>query len=131
MCVQVRILGEEASRPECPQAPFRQAYTAAWLSYSCRFHEQVNQDPKPFGAKTPDCSEDPTAVQTVLERSGELSWNIDRLPGDCVDPTDTQVPITSFVHEVLPQVRGRCIAVVYTYWLPRVKSCILDVRCLP
>eukprot|EP00903_Cladosiphon_okamuranus_P011838 g11123.t1 len=65
---------------------------------------EINQDPKPFGNKTPDCSEDPTAVQTLLERSGELSWNIDGLPDDCLDPTDSQVPITSFVHEVLPQV---------------------------
>lgn len=72
------------------------------LPYFC---EQINQDPKPFGDKTPDCSEDPTAVQTLLERSGDLSWNIDGLPDDCLDPTDTQVPITSFVQEVLPQVR--------------------------
>eukprot|EP00752_Nemacystus_decipiens_P008004 g7151.t1 len=65
---------------------------------------EINQDPKPFGDKTPECSEDPTAVQTLLERSGDLSWNIDGLPDDCLDPTDTKVPITSFVREVLPQV---------------------------
>lgn len=69
-------------------------------------HAQINQDPKPFGDRTPDCSEDPTAVQTLLERSGDLSWNIDGLPDDCLDPTESQIPITRFVHELLPQVSG-------------------------
>lgn len=73
---------------------------------------QVNQDPKPFGDKTPDCSEDPTAVQTLLERFSDLSWNIDGLPDDCLDPKDSQVPITSFVHEVLPQVTKVCCCTV-------------------
>ncbi|CAM9672918.1 unnamed protein product [Scytosiphon promiscuus] len=65
---------------------------------------EINQDPKPFGDKTPDCSEDPTAVQTVLERSVDLSWNVDGLPDDCLDPPESQIPITAFVHEILPQV---------------------------
>lgn len=67
-------------------------------------HQQVNQDPKPFGDKTPDCSQDPTAVQILLERSGDLSWNVDGLPDDCLDPTEDEIPITRFVHELLPQV---------------------------
>lgn len=70
-------------------------------------HRQINQDPKPFGDRTPDCSEDPTAVQTLVERSGDLSWNIDGLPSDCLDPTEGRIPVTSFVHEVLPQVKYR------------------------
>ncbi|CAM9379829.1 unnamed protein product [Pylaiella littoralis] len=65
---------------------------------------EVNQDPEPFGDKTPDCSQDPTAVQTLLERSGDLSWNVDGLSDDCLDPTEDKVPITRFVHELLPQV---------------------------
>ncbi|CAM9120662.1 unnamed protein product [Ectocarpus sp. 8 AP-2014] len=65
---------------------------------------EINQDPKPFGDKTPDCSEDPTAVQTLLERSVDLSWNVDGLPDDLLDPPESQIPITPFVHDLLPQV---------------------------
>lgn len=76
-------------------------------------HRQINQDPKPFGDRTPDCSEDPTAVQTLVERSGDLSWNVDGLPSDCLDPTEGRIPVTSFVHEVLPQVKwAGCIQFV-------------------
>ncbi|CAM9705894.1 unnamed protein product [Hapterophycus canaliculatus] len=65
---------------------------------------EINQDPKPFGDETPPCMGDPTAVQTVLERSVDLSWNVDGLPADCLDPPHSQIPITSFVHEILPKV---------------------------
>lgn len=47
-------------------------------------------------------------MQTVLERSVDLSWNVDGLPADCLDPPESQIPITHFVHEILPQVtRGK------------------------
>lgn len=72
----------------------------------CPLYQQINQDPKPFGDKTPDCSEDPTAVQTLLERSVDLSWNVDGLPDDLLDPPESQIPITPFVHDLLPQVRA-------------------------
>lgn len=66
---------------------------------------QINQDPKPFGEHTPDCSGDPTAVQTLLERSGELSWNVDGLPEDLLNQKTGRVPITPFLRDLLPQVR--------------------------
>ncbi|CAM9413517.1 unnamed protein product [Laminaria digitata] len=65
---------------------------------------EINQDPRPFGDQTPDCSGDPTAVQTLLERSGELSWNVDALPEDLLNQRTGRIPVTPFVRDLLPQV---------------------------
>lgn len=67
--------------------------------------QQINQDPRPFGDQTPDCSGDPTAVQTLLERSGELSWNVDALPEDLLNQRTGRIPITPFLRNLLPQVK--------------------------
>lgn len=45
-------------------------------------------------------------METLLERSGELSWNPDGLSDDFLHETKGQVPITAFVNDVLPQVNG-------------------------
>lgn len=65
---------------------------------------KVNHDPRPFADDTPETVGDLTAEQVLLERSSELSWNVDGLSADVFNDTKGPVPITPFVHDVLPQV---------------------------
>lgn len=45
-------------------------------------------------------------MQTLLERSGELSWNVDALPEDFLNQRTDRIPITPFLRELLPQVKS-------------------------
>lgn len=44
-------------------------------------------------------------MQTLLERSGELSWNVDALPEDLLNQKTGRIPVTPFLRELLSQVK--------------------------